>query len=558
MATATQLQRIAALVDQVTPLNGKQRGMTIEADDWNTLVTVLSGILEIDHVQETGGSQALESHFAPLQHQHVGEVTSDWLGSDLQSGFGSLGIEARRTLAEMNARIQTLSTEVARLSELTQTQQKSLDRSQVVDLDRERLVRSLDTRLGTVDTLRSQVDNVSKQVIDVSKNVEVVLETRKILTDAGGNPIDLGVLGKDIKNLQEIGENLRGIDGRLVRLRDVELRLSNLEIVTETGGNIDLNGRIGSFVADAEERLTAKMSVGQDQLRAELEEANAGRITNLRSELVATFDTLSAEQIAAAETRFGERLNDAIATNNGQLSGELLELTKQDLAVAQIDTESRLSEQFKNEIARNSAQLQDTIGTDILGQVDGRLANLQIGMEQRFTDVQLSLDKMLDQVIPERISTALESVDDRIQERVKRAFSEFDDRLDSVIERGLERANLTERIVQIVDERLRGSPRFNREDVLELLDQELTQRQTVLVDQLRGELAEVVEAQKLERQTEFKELVRGLRADVTDQQVALRQEIGLQVKSEISTLRGEFNRTIDDRLVIRPIRGPNP
>jgi len=53
MAQATnQLNRIALLVDKVTPVGNKQRGMRIEADDWNTLVDVALGILQSALVPE--------------------------------------------------------------------------------------------------------------------------------------------------------------------------------------------------------------------------------------------------------------------------------------------------------------------------------------------------------------------------------------------------------------------------------------------------------------------------------------------------------------------------
>ena len=54
MPATNQLSKIVDLVDRVSKLDGKQRGMRIEADDWNALVGVLQGMLEVDRAQEDG------------------------------------------------------------------------------------------------------------------------------------------------------------------------------------------------------------------------------------------------------------------------------------------------------------------------------------------------------------------------------------------------------------------------------------------------------------------------------------------------------------------------
>jgi len=80
MAQATnQLNRIALLVDKVTPVGNKQRGMRIEADDWNTLVDVALGILQLDRLQEQRSGNLLEERFALKDHEHLGEVSIAWL-----------------------------------------------------------------------------------------------------------------------------------------------------------------------------------------------------------------------------------------------------------------------------------------------------------------------------------------------------------------------------------------------------------------------------------------------------------------------------------------------
>lgn len=553
MANTSTLEQIADLVQQVTPLGGKRRGMPIEAEDWNTVVNVLTEILGIDRLQESGGSQALESRFAAVHHEHVGDVASDWLAADLQSSFGGLGVEARRSLAEMNARLQALSNEVARLTNLTQTQQGLLDQAQVADFDRDRLMRSLDSRFGTVDSLRTLVDGVSTQVTNVSKNVDTVLELRRVLTDPQGTPIDFGAIRADLKGLQELSENLKGIDGKPVRLKDVELRLSQLQDVTGTGGDRNLDNRIGVSVGAAEERLNLRFADRSDQLRTEMNEANEGRITGLRVELNTTINTQTAEQIAGAETRLGSRLDEALVTNNGQLRAEIVETARQELAIAQTGSEGRLNTQFSNGIAALQQEILTGIDNRIAGQLDRRFGELQGGLDQRIADVQVNLERTIDQTVQDRIGSAVGSIDGRVQELFKSAMSDFDQRVDAVIDRGLERANLNERIIRIVDDRLNRRPTLNPDEIRGLLDGLIAERDTVLVKQLRGELGDALAAQQIRHQSELQALAGSLRTDIASQQQALVDQVGLQLRSEVSTLRVEFNQTLDNRLLTRPV-----
>src|ERR671920_2386321 len=89
--TVEQVERIAQLVASLAPLRGKQRGMRIEAEDWNTLVTTIVAILEIDRRQEEGLGAALADAYAPRTHDHLGSVSLPWLEPDLQTRVGGAG-----------------------------------------------------------------------------------------------------------------------------------------------------------------------------------------------------------------------------------------------------------------------------------------------------------------------------------------------------------------------------------------------------------------------------------------------------------------------------------
>src|SRR3954468_2379756 len=150
MATGTQLDRIAALADQLHGLAGKSRGMPIEADEWNSLVGALQGILEVDRVQESTGQASLELSFARADHDHIGQVVLTWLDPDLQARLGDASnpVSTRAAVADLAHRIQGLSGQVAQQTSAVETMQSAADHSAADDLERDAKLRGFEGRLG--------------------------------------------------------------------------------------------------------------------------------------------------------------------------------------------------------------------------------------------------------------------------------------------------------------------------------------------------------------------------------------------------------------------------
>jgi hypothetical protein len=119
MANTNQLGRIAELTGRLGPLAGKTRGMKIEADEWNALIDVMRGLLEIDRSQEEIVDTALDEKFAAKNHAHPGEVSIDWLDANLQVRLQDAGgsISVRAALSDMDSKVKSLTTEVSRLTE---------------------------------------------------------------------------------------------------------------------------------------------------------------------------------------------------------------------------------------------------------------------------------------------------------------------------------------------------------------------------------------------------------------------------------------------------------
>src|SRR5829696_3543031 len=101
MAATSQLPKIADLIGRIGGLSAKQRGMRIEAEDWNTLVDVLRKVLEIDRAQEESAQSSLEQRFAPRDHEHLGQTSVAWLDPSLQTTIGKgVGTSTRVVIAE--------------------------------------------------------------------------------------------------------------------------------------------------------------------------------------------------------------------------------------------------------------------------------------------------------------------------------------------------------------------------------------------------------------------------------------------------------------------------
>src|SRR5690242_15798860 len=250
MAATTQLAKIADLTERLAPLAGKQRGMPIEHDDWNALVDVLRGLLEIDHAQEDSAQSDLEQRFAPKSHDHLGQVTLAWLDPSLQSTVGDGGgggVATRTAIASIQQKVDALNAQLAQLTQRLDQHQQTLDRYAVNDVDRARALGAFDARFAGVENLRTAVTGLGSQIDGLTANVKTVLDLRASLSDANGTPIDVGQIRQDVSSLKELTANFNGVDGSPVRMRDLQLQLKEVSDAVGVGGPGGLEGRLGDL-----------------------------------------------------------------------------------------------------------------------------------------------------------------------------------------------------------------------------------------------------------------------------------------------------------------------
>src|SRR5262249_41102135 len=158
-------------------LGGKARGMPIEATDWNVVVGVLSDVLGIELAQETDASVLADQKYAPVAHQHLGQVSATWLDADLQqrTADGGGGGATRQALSDMQRQVSSLQTQVAQLTALIQTQQASTDRAASNDIDRTRQLVGFDTRFAGLEGLGTSVTQIAQSQQAMQANVNTVL-----------------------------------------------------------------------------------------------------------------------------------------------------------------------------------------------------------------------------------------------------------------------------------------------------------------------------------------------------------------------------------------------
>jgi len=288
--TTSQLDRIAALVDLLLPLGGKQPGMRVEAADWNAIVDALRGILEIDRVQEQTTQLGLDANYAPRVHDHLGQVSLSWLDVDLQGRLGesSGSLSMRSTVADMGRRLDTAAAEVARLTAAVEGQQRRNDDAVSSQIDQASKLRGFEDRFTNLEDMRGLVSTLGAQVQGLGPAVQTVLDLRTTLTDPTGTPIDVGTMQQNVQAAQaRLQDGLTGVDGTPARIRDLQVQVAELQdALGVTPGGLDT--RIQTAVSAAEARLDQSDQDRIAALRTDLGTQIQQSLTQFQDTLPAT------------------------------------------------------------------------------------------------------------------------------------------------------------------------------------------------------------------------------------------------------------------------------
>jgi hypothetical protein len=442
VAATDQLDRISKLIDALTPLGNKQRGMRIEADEWNRLVTTMLDILAIDKTQETTTRLLLEGSFAAKDHQHLGQVETVWLDPVLQQriseGGGSLSVRTR--LADVAKRVDTGAAEIARLTTIAAEQQQRNDRVSVDELERSARLRGFENRFGAVEDLRGRVTGLDAKVTGLEPAIQAVLELRAELRDPAGAPIDVSALASEVEALRKLSQNFNGVDGKPVRMRDIEIRLKQIEDVLGLVGTGGLEGRFAALADQLSQRLDgrvderigavrAELAAADQQLRAELD----AKLADERTAAGVATDT----KVAAAEARIATAVADGLRATGDSLGAELTTL----VATRVADGLTGLPGQIDAAVSASEQRL--------IGVIDAR-----VGATRQ------ELEALIANQVPEQVRSAVGAALEGLDQRIDGSISA---RLDDLLR------TVDERVKAVVDERLADVPR----QVADVVDQRL-------------------------------------------------------------------------------------
>jgi hypothetical protein len=582
MANSNQLERIGALVERLEPLSNKTRGMRIEAEEWNGLVEVMNGLLQVERAQLETTQLSLEERYARSGHEHLGEVSLAWLDADLQTRVGGQkgSVSTRTVIADLEKKIEGLSGEVARLSTLVGEQQRQLDRASVNELDRGRILKQFDDRFSGVENLRTLVGTLSSDVRGVNSNIATLLELRNSLTDAQGNPINVSVMRQELSEVRGLRDVLQGADGDLIKLRDVELKLQELSDASGLGGEGALDLRIANKVAEAETRLAESNAEVVDTLRTDLTAASALTENRLRGELTTQLQTsatasdlATTQKVAAAEVRLGSALDAKLAVSNTQVRADILSaastLVDQRLAVVptqmrtvatsvlaemrpafqtdvrtalNADIDTRLAT-FRNEVGSSLVTMDTRIRTveerspgliqstvDTFG--DELETRLTQSMDARFSTERQSIDASVAQQVSTATSGALGNIDSRIASSIDSRLSDLDARIDRSVT--LATRSLPEEISREVNVQLKAA------DFTRIIDE----RTASFAQQLRTEQAQAAADLQARTSADLSSAMTILRGETTALRTELTKTIDTRLAANNTILRQEFSTSI--------------
>jgi hypothetical protein len=297
MPTPEDLDRLRALLTQLTQIGSAHRGELIRADDWNTLVNSVADVARA----------VLAADAAPVipPHQHLDQVTADWLAPQLRS------LIERGPLADpaVQNRLSQLEQTLARFGQQLDSNEKKVDdfRGRITDvatrdLAREAAVTSVRRSLENVIDPRPDIQAMRTTLGAVQKDITTVQEIASKLT-VGGVPVDVGQLVTRVGGLEQFRDTFRAANGELLNAAAIERRLA--EVSTRTVTQNQLDDALKNFQVEIPQ---SQIDVIQTRLEASTREQVNGVMANFRGEVDTNINT----RLAGVADLVSQRVNDAL------------------------------------------------------------------------------------------------------------------------------------------------------------------------------------------------------------------------------------------------------
>jgi hypothetical protein len=409
------LEQLAPLADKAAALGGKQRGDAIAASDWNAMVDVLRGLLDAVNSQETALTSTFDQRYAAKEHAHVGEVSLEWLDASLRASVGGLGssITLRAAVDDATKTVASFAQQIATLQAHVDAQQRAFDQFALDGLDAKSALSGLDQRFAALETLRTNVTQLTAQLNGLGPNIDAVLSLRKSLTDATGKPVDVAKMQQDVAGLQTGLQNLNGLDGQPVRLRDVLVRQQNVEQALGVDGANGLDTRISAAVTAATAPLSDTLGKQIDTRIADFKTANDASLTAFRSDVTAQVATArdglakdAAAQIATTAQQLSTATAQQITAANTALRADVLDAANKAVqsAVAGVPAQVQSGVAALRDDLQKS--LSASLSTSLAASVNAQLAATTGPLADRLTKIESDAGA-LRTAIPGQIQTAV-------------------------------------------------------------------------------------------------------------------------------------------------------
>jgi hypothetical protein len=409
MTSSSRAAQFTAITTQLTPLGGKARGMRLSAEDWNAVVRILSSLVQIDIDQDADTQGRLDTVYARADHQHIGQVTLDWLSPDLQASLGSGGdlLPARQAIAELQRSLAGLREDVTTLSARVDRQQAAIDSLTAADSDHARQLGGFDERIGGIEDLRVSVAATVAAQNSIKAGVKTVVDLSKRLTDAQGAPIDLSALHSKVAEIESAGEDrvktlrtdLDQVATRIDRIQtvsgaDLDARLTTLADTLQSSLANSTNKRVDSLLKDFDKNFIRRFTEIQTQI---------GTVGLASDQAVAG----SRELVSAAETRLNATLSGEIATTRLTLAATLKEQVGEAVSKSLDDIDQRIGTVVS---VRTNAMREDLI--DIFKRT----------VDTRFDSAFVDTSRRLDARVAEaetKLAVATEALPKTIDQRIQ-------------------------------------------------------------------------------------------------------------------------------------------
>jgi hypothetical protein len=336
MASET-LDLLDAIVKGAEAASGKGAGQPLRAAEWNTLADAIARLARLAAAREKNEADTLAKTYARVDHEHLGQVGLTWLDPPTRAL-----VEGRDGAADVVARLNDLArdtkalrTDITALTGQVDRLRDGLRDATDAQLVRDRATEGLGKRLDGVIDLDRRVTTITDGLSKMGTDVRAALDFRNTLVDPSGAPLDLRALSGRVSDLETSRDRLRLADGEVVRIRDFESRVANLEgrIVDNAILDTRIGQRLGVLVDEPDNplasRAAAAAAAALDPRIAAVEagvQTSRGDIETLQAQR--TTDTA---QIAGLGTRLDQQTarTDTLAasvTRLGALSARVANL----------------------------------------------------------------------------------------------------------------------------------------------------------------------------------------------------------------------------------------